>query len=215
MIKNEAGKPMSRYTFYIDGYQANWIFAPIRNRKDVISLLMKVLKLILVYEKPEDTDIVGEISIVLCKMSRIFFSSETKVFSINFPFFVKESEGGLIFYTREFPEIDNRLTSIIIELIESSNCLSLVEILEFAEPVSDASNLEQHIWVLLRDLMIHEDGYVRFDHDPARVKENHPLNHYDFFYSTATTFKLEANQKPNIDYFIDVLDTKTVCYKLG
>jgi len=207
---------MKRNQFFIDRFQANWIFAPIRDKKDVISLLMKTIKLILVYQEPEPRNVVGEISIVVSKMSRVFYSSDTKVFSINFPFFIRDSDNQLSFYTREFPEIDNRLTSIIIELIESSNCLSLTEILEFAEPVSDASNLEENIWVLLRDLMIHEDGYVRFDHDPKNVIPNlHPLNHYDFFYSNSTTFKLEASQKLNIDYLIDVLNTKTVCYKLN
>ena len=206
---------MTKYKYYIDKFQAEWIFSPIRNRKDVIILLMKSIKLISIYEEPPEKDRVGELTIAISKMSRIFYSSYNKVFSINFPFFIRNFEDKIDFYTREFPEIDNRITSIIIELIESNKLLDSFEVFDFAEVITDATEIDRNIWILLRELIIHEDGYLRFDHDPVNVKVGaHPLNHYDIFYSTATTFKLEANLHPNLDYLIDVLDTKSNCYSL-
>lgn len=208
---------MTRSRFYIDKFQAEWIFSPIRSRKDVIILLMKSIKLMLVYKEPAKADRVGEISLVISKMSRIFYSSHNKVFSLNFPFFVKDVGGLIGFYTREFSDIDNRLTSVIIELVQSSKLLDSYEVLDFAEPISDAADIDKNIWVLLRQLIIHEDGYLRFDHDPVHEKEGniHPLNHYDIFYSTATTFKLGATRAPDLDHLIDVLDIKSDCYTLS
>ena len=208
---------MTRYRFYIDEFQAEWIFSPIRSRKDVIILLMKCIKLIIIYNEPPEEVRVGEISLVLSKMSRIFFSSHNKVFSINFPFFINDMGKTIGFYTREFPEIDNRLTSIIIQLVESSKLLDSYEVFDFAEAISDAADIDKNIWVLLRELIIHEDGYLRFDHDPIHQKAGniHPLNHYDVFYSTATTFKLKANIAPNLDHLIDVLNIKSNCYTLS
>ena len=208
---------MIRSRFYIDRFQAEWIFSPIRSRKDVIILLMKSIKLMLVYKEPAKTEQVGEISLVISKMSRIFFSSHNKVFSLNFPFFTNNMDGGIGFYTREFPDIDNRLTSIIIQLVESSKLLDSYEVLDFAEPICEAADIDKNIWALLRQLIIHEDGYLRFDHDPIHAKKGkiHPLNHYDVFYSTATTFKLGATRTPDIDHLIDILNTKSDCYTLS
>lgn len=162
---------MTRYKFYVDKFQAEWIFSPIRSRKDVIILLMKSIKLMITYKEPLKADIVGEICLVQLKMSRIFFSTQNKVFSINFPFFINGSTSYLGFYTREFPEIDSRLTSIIIQLVNSSKLLDSYEVLDFAEAISDAAEIDQNIWVLIRELISHEDGYLRFDHDPIHEKK--------------------------------------------
>jgi len=100
------------------------------------------------------------------------------------------------------------------QTINSDNCL------EFIDPITD---YDQNLWITLRDLLILEDGYVRYDKDEegfnkAKVDGNehrHPLNHLDIFCTNQATFKLGLKQKyADID-FIDLMDRNTDCKYLN
>ena len=66
---------------------------------------------------------------------------------------------------------------------------------------------------LLYNLIIFEDGYLRFDfHDKENEREDyHPLHHVDFFYSNEATFKIGLSGMLNISECIDVLDRNKKC----
>ena len=63
--------------------------------------------------------------------------------------------------------------------------------LEFIDPIIEISDQEQCFWPFLLNLFMYEDGYMRYDYDKRHHNENrHPLNHFDFFYSSISTCKV-------------------------
>lgn len=204
------------YCFSIDEFQIKWIFHPVRNRVDIIKLLMKSIKVMLVNTPPAPEKVCGKIVLKVSKMSRIIFEGPNKIFSIYFPFSVKEEAEGLLFYSKEYSSIDSKATSEILEIIDSPNLFSCTDIFEFAEPIHDVSIYNMHIWSLMRELILMEDGYLRFDHDPLNVNGHiHPLNHLDIFYTNGTTFKLGTKENPKLAHLIDILDLSTNSHYLS
>ena len=139
-------------------------------------------------------------------MNRILYVSSDKIFSIRSPFNIKKVENELIFYTKCINSIENRITSEVLACInddrfESTSTYTFLESLE-----ENVHNIEE-TWSLIRELMVYEDGYIRFDHDPEHDKGRlHPLNHLDVCYTTASTFKVGTYQRPCFDYFLQLLD---------
>lgn len=204
---------MKRYDFTIDRHQAEWIFEPIRNRRDVISLLMKTLKIMSVYSNPGENSARGTITLIVSKMSRLFYVSDEKIFSIGFPFFVQEIEGVLTFKSHSHSNIDSKASSAILSFLNSTNILDTSEVLHFADPISDACMRDAELWSLFRDLLTFEDGYIRYDYDPKHFHAHrHPLNHLDVFYTTNSTFKLGLHNEIDGNYFADILDLTTDCH---
>lgn len=204
---------MKRYIFGIDEYQAKWAFSPIRNRRDIVSLLMKTVKVMLINTPVDETIRAGTIVLIVSKMSRLFYVSEAKVFSISFPLFVQEIEDSLIFKSHGHPDVNSKVSSDILALLESDGIFDTPEVLSFAEPISDACAYDLDLWALFRDLLIAEDGYIRYDYDEVREDgHRHPLNHLDIFYSTSATFKLGLNEKLDHENFANILDLNTDCH---
>lgn len=204
---------MKRFSFGIDKYQAEWIFAPIRSRQDALVILLKVIKILLINQSPAPEQTTGQIVLAVSKMSRVFFVSDAKVYSLTFPFFVTEKEGVFSFKSHSHPNIDHRVTSDLLSLLEAPRVFLSDEVLEFAELVDDIAQFDLQIWSLFRDLLISEEGYIRYDYD--EVHENghhHPLNHFDVFFSNSSTFKLGLHSRTDIDAFIDLLDNNTECH---
>lgn len=205
---------MKNFEFKIDEHQSRWAFSAIRERKDVISLWMRAIKVMLVNAPPADEQVAASIVLRVSQMSRLFFVSENKIFSVSFPFFVRESEGGLQFYSVNYPNVDHRATSLILSLLDSPLLMSN-DPLHFVEPVCEAFVDDTDVWALFRDLLIVEDGYLRYDFDPERHNgHQHPLNHVDVFYSNASTFKLGLTVNSSLDHLADVLDLATDCHYL-
>lgn len=204
---------MKRFDFRIDRFQANQVFMPIRRKADVISLWMNAIKLMLAYVPVAEDQAQGDMALVVSKMSRIFFAAENKIFSLNFPFCVSEDESGLVFSTLHCPSIDNRITSEILSLLHTEGVLAESDVLSFAEPIIDSCGIDANVWAFFRDLMLCEDGYVRYDHDTGRQNGHiHPLDHLDVFYSTASTFKIGCKNRVSLDDLSDMLDLKTDCH---
>lgn len=206
---------MKSFEIKVDKFQAGWIFAPIRERGDIIGLLMKIIKIILINSPPPENMIAGSIVLRIEKMSRLFFISEEKIFSVNMPFLVEQKDGALRFYTNEGYDIDNKLTSEVLELLSSSmmNCSS---ILEFADPICEIEGRSPEIWKLFRNLMIWEDGYLRYDLDEKRANGHiHPINHLDIFYSSGATFKIGLAGGINHETLEDILNAETECHYLN
>lgn len=207
---------MKIYTFDIDKYQAEWIFKPIRTKKDVLVILLRVIKVMLIPNHLGSERGVGKIILHVEKMSRLFFISESKIFTINFPFFVHVADGGVSFKTHACPEIDNKVTSEILGLLDSDNVFESNEFVQFVDPVDDACVLNSRLWPILRDLLVYEDGYMRYDVDPVHQNGHlHPVHHIDVFYTSSATFKIGLRQPIDQEYLANILRQATDCYYLG
>lgn len=205
---------MKVYTFNLDQYQAKWAFSPIRSKQDILLLWMNTLKTMLAYVPIGDADAAGRLVLVVSKMSRVFFISSNKVFSITFPFFTNLTDDTFEFKTHACDQIDNRVTSEIISLIDAG-VLSDGNIWSFVEPIEVACEIDENIWNLLRELMLCEDGYLRYDHDVDRANGHiHPLHHIDVFYANNSTFKIGLLTELSQVDLADLLDVTTACHYL-
>lgn len=203
---------MKKITVGIDKYQADWIFAPIRTRRDALTILMKTVKILLVNNSPGEEQTVGKIVLLVDKMSRIFFVSPTKVYSIAFPFVVSDGEDGLNFRTHSHSGVTHRVSSDVLSLLESADVFDSSEVIAFAEPVDEIAQFDTEIWTLFRELLLNEEGYIRYDYDTQREKGHyHPTNHIDVFFTSGATFKLGLHEQTNIDDLVDMLDAATEC----
>jgi hypothetical protein len=64
---------MSEYRFDIDESYMDRFFSPIKNKVQLIELLMNSLKYMLLNQKVNKVRVRGEIVLVIDKMSRLFF----------------------------------------------------------------------------------------------------------------------------------------------
>ena len=92
--------------------------------------------------------------------------------------------------------------------------------LDFIAPICEfEENCNEFFWAFLRELLLMEDGYIRYDFDSEHFSEykkrgedhKHPENHYDLFYSTQATFKLGLENKIKDTELIDLLNINTNC----
>lgn len=200
------------YRFPLDTYQLDWAFSAIRSKQDVILLLMRSVK-VMMLPIMEPAVTAGVMTLQISKMSRLFFSSPDKVFSVNFPFTAIEQDDYLRFRSIHHSDINGALTSNIISILESTTTLEAREVFEFAEPIFSHADSDPDFWCLFRDLLMHEDGYVRYDHDEIRKNGNlHPIDHLDIFYSTANTFKLGLGGRISADVLTDMLNITSDCH---
>lgn len=187
---------MKKYSYKLEEWELDWAFSPIRCKRELILLLMKAIKVMLIKEPALHSTLVDNqsprMTLYISKISRIFFHTTTKHFSVCFPFKVFAPEGAPpSFQTLLSAPVDSRLTSAIISLIETEKSLDLTDIYSFHDVISIVEDEISDIWVTLRELMTFEDGYLRYDHDPVHVNGHlHPLYHLDIFYSSQPTFKI-------------------------
>ena len=206
---------MRTYKFDIDESYMDRFFSPIKNKVQLIELLMNSVKYMLLHQKVKEERVCGEIVLIVDKMSRLFFIKEDKIFSIVFPFTAKY-EDAFYFSFKNKLNIDGRLTSEIISLIKNEEFVSSC-CFEFAGPISDyQEENDNNYWDLIRELLLMEDGYLRYDYDKKNYdlhgqSDIHPLNHYDLFYSSNATFKIGLNKAIKSEDIIDLLNTKTIC----
>lgn len=198
---------------------------PIRNKEDIIRILLLSIKNLLLENKFDDED-KGEININVVKSSRIYFFCKRpgllpdKYYSFVFPFFLdKDTEDRLIVRCKTSSEIINsELIDFLIVLLENgwfsdSNinsddidkfaCDYLDVVEEYYDIKSIFSDQKDSIdiehWSIIKNLLTFEPSYVRYDYDPKHVDgEIHPLNHLDIHYTTSGTFKLGFDRSINI-----------------
>lgn len=173
---------------------------------------MHAIKIATTYIEPDSAQISATMTLVINKMSRLFFTTEDKFFSINFPFFVQKTEDDFLFSTYNHHEIDSIISSEIISLTQNNQILKTDSIDNFVDLLLQSDENIETIWTILRDLMLCEDGYIRYDYDPVHANgKSHPLNHLDIFYSQSTTFKIGLNNRITIAHLENILDIKTDC----
>jgi hypothetical protein len=203
---------LKRYQFKLDQYQASRFFTAIRTKNDIIPLWMHAIKIATSYIEPEADQIAATMTLIVNKMSRLFITTNDKFFSINFPFFVQKIDTDFSVSTYNHSEINSIISSEIISLTQTNLILESESIDGFIESLLESNEDIENIWIILRDLMLCEDGYIRYDYDPIRANGKiHPLNHLDIFYSQSTTFKIGLNNRISLEHLEDILDIKTDC----
>ncbi|MEX6318744.1 MULTISPECIES: hypothetical protein [Providencia] len=196
---------MKKYSIPISNENIDMFFKPLRKKTDIIILLMNTIKYVISYVNVS-TRTNSSIDIIIDDMNRFIYKSENKIFSIRSPFSIREDEGKLIFYSKNIPEITSTISSKIIAFsndyrFNSSSWGGFIELLD--ELFTDADS----VWLLIQELMLFEDGYLRYDHDPEHESGRiHPLYHLDIYYTTASTFKIGTYHKPCPFYFTELLN---------
>ena len=80
---------------------------------------MKTLKIMTTNQETTKDQIIGQIVLVVSKMSRLFYFTKDKYLSVNFPFTVTETEEGLVYSSKHISDIDSRVTSQVLSIISS------------------------------------------------------------------------------------------------
>ncbi len=173
---------------------------------------MEAIRYMLLNPNVNTEDIAGKIILKIDKMNRLFFFSSKKYFSIVFPFFSIKEGDNYIFSFRNKIEIDSHLISQVISIIQCNEFKADCS-LDFVAPIYEyEEEYDENFWIFLRELLLMEDGYIRYDFDEEHKNGDlHPLNHYDIFYSSHATFKIGLDRVLEEDEFIDLLNTKTNC----
>lgn len=206
-----------KFELEIDEYQSAEYLLAIRSKRDVIMLWMETIKNFLANQPAAGASIKARLTICINKMSWLFCTLEggKKIFSIGFPFGVFFENGQYRFLSREGIEIDSGVSSNIIALINSGKIFGVKDFCEFIDPILEVSEYDPQIWTLMRELMIAEDGYIRYDWDEVRQNGHlHPLHHLDVCYSSASTFKVGLGRQLDQPSLVSILDSETDCHYL-
>lgn len=116
---------MKETTIGLDNYLTTQITKPIRCKKDLILILLLFLKLFLIKNTLTDKEATGTVKIIVDKMNRVFFFSENKYFSFNFPFKLDLSnEDNIKFYYNEL-DVNLKIISILEALLDEEDLLLL------------------------------------------------------------------------------------------
>lgn len=208
---------VKRFDLAIDKYQTAAYLSSIRSKRDVLNLWMETIKNYLAGQPAEEKDTVARLSIHIDSMCRLFCTIEggKKIFSLSFPFSVTLKNDQYRFFSREGVEIDSRVSSNVIALIETGGILRAQDFSTFIDPIMEMSEYDPQLWTLVRELMIAEDGYIRYDWDEERQDgHRHPLHHLDVYYSNGNTFKVGLGQQISQPNLVEILDSATNCHYL-
>lgn len=211
---------MEFYRYKMSKFLKSRIFEPCRGKVPVLLRLSEAIaEMTFSLENHDDFDLV----VVIGKFQRIFFISDKKIFSLNFPFSVQRSlektEPNI--FTSSGVLIDSYLLSRLTTVLTDNLTEIERDIYWFAESVISSfttssvdgvPTASDDVWVVLKRLLLIEDGYLRYDYDPIHFHaETHPLDHLDIFYSPECTFKVGLEATITHELLVDILDPKTRC----
>ena len=161
----------------------------------------------------------------------IYLKSESKssqpsnpLSQIVFPFKITTGTNFIMSYKNVFT-FDSHSISVIIstlKILQELSDLTNESCYNFIEPIMNIEDEEVNYWIIIKMLLLMEDGYIRYDIDHAGYKKafedekphTHPIHHLDVFYSANTTFKLGLKSELSHDGFLDTLDINTDCLYL-
>lgn len=197
------------------------IFFPnnrVKSKLQVLEILMEATRYMLSYAKEENNKSSGKLILIVDKMSRLFFQNEKKSYTITFPFLVLYDENEIKFISKDNLEIDSFLISNTVTVINSGSIMDASS-LDFYGSLLEYEYNDDNFWIFFRDLLLLEDGYIRYDTDEKGYLEakekgyehRHPLTHCDLFYTNRATFKLGLEKELSLDDFIDIVNIKTDC----
>jgi len=203
---------MKKYSFAIPEFMQSTFFSPVREKRDIIIILMKSIKHMLISSPVELHECKSEskLHLVKSKMNRLFIESKEKSYSIAFPFLVDDDFN---FYTNRIGSIDNQVTSDVISILNDDIFIVGNSMYDFMDGLSEFTDRNHEFWDFLLQLFLMEDGYVRLDHDPKRADPvMHPEHHFDIFYSQGSSWKIGLKDKLSLTGFIDCIDSNKNCH---
>jgi hypothetical protein len=191
----------------------------IKDKYKIIEILLEACRYILYNKKVAKARSRYKMILYKDKMSRLVFVCENKIYSITFPFNINQIKSEISINYKNRLDIDSQNITTLLSIlksptINSENCL------EFIDPIV---SYDQNLWMTFRDLLILEDGYVRYDKDEdgfQKAKKDghenrHPLNHIDIFYTNQASFKLGLKQEYTDTDLIDLMERNTDCKYLN
>tara|TARA_R110001583_G_scaffold136457_1_gene288307 strand:+ start:5342 stop:5977 length:636 start_codon:yes stop_codon:yes gene_type:complete len=203
---------IKEFTFDLDDRLINQFFKPIRRKEDVIILTMNVIQFIGISSCIPIKEVAGKMVLRISKMNRIFFYSNEKYFSISFPYNIEENNDGFKVFSPNAGEVSRVTISKVKSIFSDENIMSNGCISLLADNVLDESLSTPSFWVVLRELLLMEDGYLRYDHDTDRENGHfHPVNHLDIFYSNKAGFKVGLDSKLLENELIEIMDYESEC----
>lgn len=203
-------------------------FDSIRNKKDIILLLLETIKLWILNEEKikefDDFAIIDneedlKVVIYIDKMRRIFLCTKNKVQSFCFPFFVMDNNHTIEFRYK-YIKFNCALISVLKSVFENTpmdNAINLVNTLLDDDGYKSVNKEEQEILEdLVMFLLSFEDGYLRFDFsDEENYKEKyHPRHHIDLYYTNCNTFKLGLSDVLPMKRNIEIIDINQKCFTI-
>lgn len=204
------------FTFDLSERLVGRFFKPIRKKEDAILLLMDAIQFMGISSKVPIQSPRGQMVLVISKMSRVFFYSGDKHFSIAFPYAVEEVEGVFSVFSSSAGEINEMIVSKVKAVLSGEGAMSGGCISVLADNVLDESLLTPNFWLVLRELILMEDGYLRYDYDLQGERGHmHPLNHLDVFYSSKAAFKVGLNDRLSEGELMDIMSGESECRYLN
>ncbi len=206
---------MKLFRFEIeDSFFSDFFFA-VRSKSDVIKVQMNAIKY-MQFANQISSDCSAELCLYIDKMCRLIFVSDSKIYSVNFPFRVTEINGQVIFNDPHLGAIDSKHTSDVLSVLNDDSFSSGNCMYDFMDGLTQYDESNPQFWSFLLRLFLNEDGYVRFDHDEQQVNGLlHPLDHIDVFYSNSATFKLGVDSQSRFGDVVDILNRGTACHYLS
>lgn len=205
---------MNNIVYRIPTLEEKKFLKPIRNKKEIILVLLNCVKIFLSTDLIANNDkFSNQIYLIVNKMSRVFIKFSDKIFSFNFPFFFKVEKSEVLIEDNIY-NIDSEICSFLIYIFNSDidNCSDLFDKITNEDIPRDKLAVLSHF---IYKLLTTEFGYVRFDHDQSRQKgRHHPLNHLDVFYQENNQWKIEMQSKIEIKQLIEILDLTKQCWRI-
>jgi hypothetical protein len=211
---------MKHFLYPINSAQVALFFPPylIKNKFHILEILLEATRFIKSNKAVSNTN-QPKMILKIEKMSRLFFFNNNKYYSIIFPFsFIMDNDEPQISY-KNLIDINSKTITDLLSILKDSR-LNSNFCLDFVEPICDLEpDYQDNLWLLIKDLITIEDGYLRFDNDPDGFKNakekgqehRHPENHLDIFYTSNNTFKIGLKHKISPEEFIDYVNTETDC----
>jgi len=216
---------MEKYCFSNKPFLEDLSNRAIRDKQRIIEIWIGLIET-MIYHGDRDCSNSEIIVIKDGNIKRAFFLRDNQIFSLHLPFHFYKDENKRFKVRIQSIEIEGWHLHILKEIISNENFLnksidedidSIIEnIIENKVSISD-DEINQ-IYIILKTLMLAEDGYLRYDID----FKNHPNipHHLDIFYSNTSTFKLgidinTAGIKPTPNHndmkniLLDILDENT------
>ena len=172
---------MKRYEFELDDRLYNLAAEPIRNKNDIIRLLVETTKFLI--NSPINSLLCirrdRKLILYVDKMSRVIFSLPNKIFSFQFPFSIKSSllrNNLLKINSCSGLDIDSSITSALINIFKQNDVTSdnfieglLCKVWEVIDENGWKGMIDDgDLCNIIRELLMFEPGYFRYDHDEAR-----------------------------------------------
>lgn len=203
-------------------------FNSIRNKKDIILLLLETIEQLLVSKEQiktfSDFEVVKaeedlRIVIYINKMKRIFYCTKNKVQSLCFPFTIILNK-GLVEFHYEKSKLEYSEISTLKGVFKRSSMTTPTELND--ELLNDdyynrlCENEKKILQQVLLFLTIFEDGYLRFDFCDTENfnKDYHPLHHIDLYYTNSNTFKLGLEEEMSLKKNIKIIDITEKCFNI-